>query len=194
MGLFSKLCGKKNEDRTIAEDTKSVSKIISSPIELYEQLIHIIVVSETLKSDLKIKLKQALENPQLFYDDQDEFILSERGLTYPDDRLLTPKFVLIDTLIDNNQMAEVDWKEDEEEIRFAINSIISAKKYSINLSDKTIYDNEDTSEIIALIDKEELQSVGYCLKILDIDSDSYVFTVVPLSKQDEVSDFFAQLQ
>lgn len=193
MGFFSKLFSKKNEDRTIAEDTKSVSKIISSSTELYEQLVDIIVVSETLKSDLKIKLKQALENLQLFYDDQDEFILSERGLTFPDDRLLTPKFVLIDTLIDKNQMAEVDWKEDEEEIRFAINSIISAKKYSIHLSDKTIYDNEDTSEIIALIDKEELQPLGYGLKILDIDSDSYVFTVVPLSKQEEVSDFFAQL-
>jgi len=55
--------------------------------------------------------------------------LSERGLTFPDKANLTAKFVLVDTLIDNDQMAEVDWKEDEEEIRFAINCILNAKDY-----------------------------------------------------------------
>lgn len=193
MGLFSKLFGKKNEDKSIAGNIKSVADARLPHLELYEQLVDIIVVSETLKADLKIKLKQAFENPKSFYEDHNDFRLFERGLIFPDDNLLTPKFVLIDTLIDNSQMAEVDWKEEEREIRFAVNSISTAKNYSFKLSDKAIYDNDNTSEIIELIE-EELKPFGYALEIIDIDSDSYVFTIVPLSKQKEVSKLFGQLK
>lgn len=191
MGLFSKLFGQKNKDITTADNT--VRNTTVPNLELYENLVNRIVVSEKLKADLKIKIKQAFENPKSFYDDQNDFILSERGLSFPDDAFITPKFVLIDTLINNNQMAEVDWKEEEDEIRFVINRIVNEKKYGFKLSDQPIYDHNETFEIIELIDKEELKSLGYSLEMIDIDSDSYVFTIVPLAKQQEVSHFFAQL-
>lgn len=194
MGFFSKLFGQKSKDIPIVGTTKFVSNMALPNLELYENLVNNIVVGEPLKADLKIKLRLAFENPKSFYDDQNNFILSERGLTFPGDTLRTPKFVLLDTLIDKNQMAEVDWKEDEEEIRFVINQIVTEKKYSFKLSDQSIYDNNDTFKIIELIDQEELKPLGYSLGNVDIDSDSYVFTIVPLAKQQEVSNFFSQLK
>lgn len=193
MGLFSKLFGRRKQDGSLPDHTQPVSKASILDLELFDQLVNIIVVSDTLKAEMKINLKQAFENAKSFYDDQNNFILSERGLTFTDHNLLTPKFVFIDTLIDNNQMAEIDWKEDEEEIRCAVNSILTAKKYNFKLSDLTIYDNEDTSEILELMD-EELKLFGYSLEVIDIDSDSYVFTIVPLSRQEEVSKLFGQLK
>lgn len=197
MGLFSKLFGQKeNKAKELLkkDNAKPIAVSIKSNFEFFEKVVDNIVVSETLQKDLKIKLKQAFENPKSFYDDNNEFILSERGLTFPQDTLLTPKFVLVDTLQENEQMAEVDWKEEEEEIRFAINAIIKAKNYNIKLSDGTKYDDNDTFEIIELIDKEELNPLGYSLQILDIDSDSYVFTIVPLEKQQEVETMFTILK
>lgn len=91
-------------------------------------------------------------------------------------------------------MAEVDWKEKEDEIRLAIIRILTAKKYSFKLSDRAIYSDNDTFEIIELIEQEELIPVGYCLDIIDIDSDSYVFTIIQLSNQEEVSNLFGQLK
>lgn len=101
MGLFAKLLGRKNKDIAVADNTKSVLQRTVPNLELYTQLVNNIVVSETLKSQLRTNLKLAFENPKVFYDEHNAFILSERGLTFPDDTLLTPKFVLIDTLIGN---------------------------------------------------------------------------------------------
>lgn len=187
MGLFSKLFGQKNQDEKAQNVTDQPN------LKTYENVVHQIVVSESLQNDLKLKLKQAFENPNSFYDDNDEFILSDRGLTFPDDTALTPKFVLIDTLIDHDQMAEIDWKEDESEIRLAINKILKAKNYT-TVSEELQYDNLDTSEIINKISDNELKPMRYSLEILDIDSDSYVFTVVPLEKQQVVSALFSKLK
>ena len=152
-----------------------------------------IAVSEVLQKDLKIKLKQAFENPKSFYDDDNEFILSDRGLTYPDDVALTPKFVLVDTMQDENQMAEIDWKEDEDEIQYAINRILKAKNFA-NISSEAKYDDSETFDILHLINDNELKLLGYSLEILDIDSDSYVFTIVPLEKHQDVATLFLRLK
>ena len=73
------------------------------------------MVSESLKTELNTKLKQAFENPESFYNETNDFILSERGLTYPQNVSLTSKFVLVDTLIANDHMTEVDWKSSEKD-------------------------------------------------------------------------------
>lgn len=161
---------------------------------VYEKVVDIIVVSEYLKDTLKLKLKQAFEKPKSFYDDNNKFILSERGLTCPKDILLTPKFVLIDTMIDNGQMAEVDWKEDEQEIRLELVQIIKAKNYDLEFSGENSYDNTDTFNIIESIKQKELRPLGYSLEILDINSDSYVFTIVPLDKQKAVEAMFSKMR
>ena len=118
MGFFSKIFGQKTIDKN-----EPVQLNTPTDLQHYLEITEFVVVSEALKNELKQQLKQAFENPKSFYDSDNEFILSERGLTFPANANLTAKFVLVDTLIDNDQMAEVDWKEDEEEIRFAINRI-----------------------------------------------------------------------
>ena len=197
MGLFAKFFGNNQIDKgenTNNEKAKPSALLTIPTFEFYEKVIDNIVVSETLQSELKIKIKQAFENPKLFYNKDDEFILSDRGLTFPKDNLLVPKFVLVDTLLDNDQLAEVDWKEDEEEIRFALNRIIKVKSYNFKLSGDTDYENNDTFKIIKLIDKNELKPLGFSLEILDINSDSYVFTVVPLDKKTVVELMFTKLK
>jgi len=189
MGFFSKLFRQKAID-------KNEPLPLNTPTDLqhYQQITEVVVVSEALKNELKQKLKQAFENPKSFYDSDNEFILSERGLTFPAKANLTAKFVLVDTLIDNDQMAEVDWKEDEEEVRFAINRILKAKNYGVALADECKYEDNETFEILEEIDTQELKPKGFSLEILDIDSDSYVFTIVPLTNHEEVSKMFNQIK
>jgi len=189
MGFFSKLFGQKANSKN-----EPLQLNIPTDLQLYEKTADRIVVSEALKNELRQKLKQAFENPKAFYDSDNEFILSERGLTFPADSQLTAKFVLVDTLIDNDQMAEVDWKEDEEEIRFAINRILKAKNYGVALADECKYDDNETFEILEEIDTQELKPKAFSLEILDIDSDSYVFTIVPLENHEEVSKMFNQIK
>lgn len=106
MGFFSKLFGQKTNVKNEALPVNN-----SADLHLYEKITDAVAVSEALKSELKKQLKQAFEDPKSFYDNDNEFILSERGLTFPANANLTAKFVLVDTLIDNDQMAEVDWKK-----------------------------------------------------------------------------------
>ncbi|QHT66464.1 hypothetical protein GXP67_07245 [Rhodocytophaga rosea] len=197
MGLFSSLFRQKQNDKFVSPtDVKKQPDVLTTEtnFEFYEKIVEVIVVSETLKNKLKTRLKQAFEKPNSFYDVNNNFILSERGLTYPKDKSLTPKFVLIDILQDNNQMAEVDWKEEEEDIRFALNRILEAKNYGFISSEASNFGYKDTLEMIELINKEEIKSLGYSVEMLDINSDSYVFTVVPLERQQEVAAMFAKLK
>lgn len=161
---------------------------------LYTQLIDILVTDSSRQSSLKELIARAFADPQSFYDEDYEFTLSDRGLTYPKDSKLTPKFVLIDTMMEYNQMAEVDWKEEEENIRFAVSRIIKAKRYLILFSEANKYNDEtNASLLIEYINERELKPAGYALLILDIDSDSYVFTVIPDHQQETATDIYRKL-
>ncbi len=191
MGFFSKLFGQSNNDKI---ETHQLKNAAPPDFEFYEKLVDSIAVSEPLKADLKLKLKLSFDHPKAYYNNENEFILSERGLTYPESVSLTSKFVLVDTLLESNQMMEVDWKEEEEEVRYAVNKILETKAFNISISEECKNDEDDTLEILQLINSVELKPLGYALQILDIDSDSYVFTIVPLSLQAEVEAMFARLK
>ena len=181
MGLLSNILGKKQNDKT------------KPNLVFYEKIIELIVVSDTLKDTLKTNLKQAFEDPKSFYSDNDEFILSDRGLTYTNDSLQTSKFVLIDITQDNGEMTEIDWKESESEIRIYINEIRMAKNYDFEITYDELYEELDTDEILKLINEKELKPQGYSIAILDIGSDSYIFTIVPLKDEKEVKEMFEKL-
>lgn len=184
MGLFSKLFGKQKSEG-----------ISSNSINLafYEALIEVIAVSDELKSELKTNIKIAYNDPASFYDDSRMFTLSDRGLSYSVHKAITPKFVMIETMAQEGQMAEVDWKEDEEEVRTSVIEVLKAKEYDISFSANCKYQME-TFETIQAIDKNELQPLGYCLEMLDINSDSYVFTIVPVDKKQIVRSMFDKLK
>lgn len=197
MGFFDRLFGRNKGSKPAQQPEPRpvpVTEPVITGLALYEKVVDLITVSGELRADLKSKLKEAFEHPASFYDDMNEFILSERGLTYPEDSSKTPKFVLIDTLIEYHEMAEVDWKECEEEIRFSLTTIISAMEYNLEFTLEDRYEGSHTYEVLEQIDRLELQPGGYALAILDIQSDCYVFTVVPLNKRDEVVSLFDQLK
>lgn len=60
--------------------------------------------------------------------------------------------------------------------------------------DECKYDDNETFEILELIDTQELKPKGFSLEIVDIDSDSYVFTIVALESHEEVSKMFNQIK
>ncbi len=181
MGFLSNIFGQKQNEKPTPD------------LAFYEEVVDSIAFSDTLKDDLKARLKLAFEDPKSFYDDNNEFILSERGLTYPKDALLTPKFVLIDTLQNNGEMAEVDWKEEEIEVRIVLNEIRMAKNYEFTLSNDELYNGHDTGEIIQLINEKELKIQGYSIELLDINSDSYIFTIITLGDKQVVKMMFEKL-
>lgn len=194
MGFFSKLFRKRDNAVSIPFVKQAGAAGSDENMELYRQAVDILTVTSALKNELNLKLEKAFKEPHVFYDDSSEFISSDRGLFYPRDVLLTPKFVFIDTLVDNRLMAEVDWKEAEEEIRFAISSIIKAKEYDLSFSLDNRYDGSDTFSVIEKINSDELRPNGYSLEILDIHSDCYVFTIVTREEQPLVRDLFEKMK
>ena len=188
---FEKFLGK-DEIHFSELETKRKPSAQPDLLPVYLMLINYVAVPQAVKEEVHTSLIQAFENPKSFYDEEDEFILSDRGLTFATHKNLTPKFVFIDKLIEANQMAEVDWKADEEQIRFSINKILAAKNFDFKLLDEIKY-SVDALGIIQSINNLELKPAGYALALLDIDSDSYVFTVVLLTMQKEVEELFAQL-
>ena len=163
-------------------------------LSFYEAIVDLITVSNTLRSNLKAELKEAFEDPKSFYDDNNEFILSERGLSYPKDASVTPKYVLIDTLQDNGELAEVDWKEEESEIRILLTEISMAKEYDIRISNDDQYGDADTDKVLEYIEEKELKPQGYSIVFLDIDSDSFIFTIVPTPIEKEVKSMFEKIK
>lgn len=156
-------------------------------LALYSKVIDSIAISENVQNELKAKVKQAVSNPRSFYDHKGNYCPSERGLTYPKDAAKTAKFVLVDTLIENGQVAEVDWREEEAEVRFSINQILQAKHYELIVSQDTVFvKGGDTLDMITDINDEELALAGYSLQLININSDSYVFTIVLGSQSEEV--------
>jgi hypothetical protein len=185
MGFFANLfSGQQRNDSPLAGQPD---------LDFYEKLVDNVAASDEFQIELKAALKMAFQDPKTFYDDSGEISLSDRGLNYLRDGSSTPKFVLIDKMLAVGQMAEVDWKEEEEEIRFSIIEIAKAKGYDMHISTDDTY-SMDTDKIIKSINDNEIKPLGYCLEILDINSDSYVFTIVPLDKQQLVRGMFDKLK
>ncbi len=193
MGLLANLFGKKKSKVPTIAPAHPEQVAESTDIAAYNQAVQLVAIGDSLKDELTTKLQKAFSEPKLFYDEHDEYILAERGLMYPKHAKDTTKFVFIDTLIEKGQMAEVDWKAAEEDIRFGIAEIIKTKEYPVSFTVEDQFEEEDTYTVINLINQEELIPAGYALAILDIQSDCYVFTIIPLEQCEVVEAIFNQL-
>lgn len=193
MKLLSRLFKQQSQKATAPEEqnipeNNAGNKQVS--LALYEELIDDIVTRPERKERLKQLITKAFSQPKSFFDEDNDFILSDRGLTYPEHIALTPKFVLVDKMMEDFQMAEVDWKEEEETIRCSIDSIIKAKEYPISFSLNGRYESLDPDNILQQISSLELKPQGYVLTVIDIDADSYVFTVIPAHLENRVRSIF----
>lgn len=166
-----------------------------SNLESYEKAIEAIAVGDELQNNLRAAVREAFGNPQSFYDENGEYAPADRGMNYSSFGDLTTKMVLIDKMIEAGQMAEVDWKESEEEIRLWINHILKTKNYAFRISEpeEDLYEGKDTYTVINSINDSELKPNGFALEILDIGSDSYVFTIVLADTAAEVARLFRKL-
>lgn len=164
-----------------------------SSLETYEKAIELIAVGEDLQNNLRFALRQAFENPKSYYDESGEYIPADRGMNYSSFGDLTTKMVLVDKMIEAGQMAEVDWKESEEEIRLWINHILKTKNYPFQIAEDDLYEGKSTDTVINSINDNELKPQGFALETLDIGSDSYVFTIVPQAVQNTVANLFRKL-
>lgn len=195
MGFFSKLFGSRDHKQSLTATNSPAKASATKPDYTFYETVATALVNKTeWRTALLQQLKKAFENPESFFDNDGEFILSNRGLTYPEALPLVSKFVLVDTLIEHNLMAEVDWKSEEAEVRFAVNRILKAKGYPFSLTEEDRYEGKHTYETIERINDRELQTAGYNLEILDIDSDSYVFTIVAADQQITVAAMFTRLK
>ncbi len=181
MGLFSKLFTRK--EKTIVD------------YAFYQRLINTIVVSKELKVNVLRSVKKIFENDPKHYDPHIRSDLSQRGLTTKIPKNVIAEFILINQLIDQDEMTELDWKEEESEIRLSIKAIIVAKNYNckLSLTDK-FGKNTNIEKILEVIKKEEMEPFGYTIEDLDINSDSYVLTVVPLHLKKTVRMMFDDLK
>jgi hypothetical protein len=195
MGFFSNFFSKREQHPSAAQPQPAArADGPTAELSVYNQLVTAIVFSDTLRRETLARVTRAFEAPRSFYDENARYVLAERGLYYPQSAALTAKLVFIDTLMEHQQMAEVDWKEDEAEIRACIRMIMQAKQFLISIAAEEQYSDEYTHEVIELIDEDELMPAGYSLQMLDINSDSYVFTIVPLTQAETVAALFAKLK
>ena len=193
MGFFSSLFGnkKRSEQTSAFQPQNKVRKYADK--ELYFQLLEILVSSNSARDQLKREIIKAFDEPESFYDADGEYELAIRGLRFSKDADATPKFVFIDKLIEEELMAEVDWKEEEAEIRRWVIAIMKVKSFPFSVSEEDQYEDMSTDAVIQMMNDDELIPNGYSLQILDIQSDCYVFTIVPAEDSKTIKELFAEL-
>lgn len=190
MGWLTRIFGAKHQP---AAPPARPALPAASRLAIYNQLLAELVAEPALRATVYAAVARAFADPQSFYDEHHEYTLAMRGLTFPRHAALTPKFVLIDMLCSHNLLAEVDWKEAEDEIRQQVRAIMQARQYPVVVSIEEQYEDEPTHEVIYLLDHEELGPNGYSLQTLDIQADSYVFTIVRQEAAARVQELFRQL-
>lgn len=195
MGWFSRFFGlDRNGENKPQPSSPPTAPLTPPDLEYYLGVVDSVVVSDSLMSALRESLERAFDDPGSIYEDGGDFNLSERGLTYPADAGLTPKYVFVDSLLDRDEMSELDWKAEEGDVRFALNHVLKARACGLQLSLDEQYDDADTYEVLEKIDEAELRPSGWALAFLDHDGDSYLITVVPLDRQQEIEAMFDRLR
>ena len=141
-------------------------------MEKYRELLEIVVADSGYVEFAFDKLESVAENPQNY---EDVFLrLPEVGTD-----LIWLQ--LIDFLIENNYAFEVDWKAYYTEVKTGIEGLFQKKGISIILEqDEDLYDLD--AEIYFPKINQLLFNTGFSIINLDIDSDSYVITLVSESQ------------
>ncbi|MFE1962936.1 hypothetical protein [Streptomyces sp. NPDC059479] len=134
------------------------------------------------------------------YDDPEAYLrtyagrLEERGIDEPIEDLAW--IALVDALTAQGLLAEVDWKEDGEEIRRQVRDLESRPSIDPwTLSGKVRTDGTDATDDLETLDTFAFLNhygrlhleVGTALAMLDIDSDCYPLVLLPAARAAELT-------
>lgn len=133
-----------------------------------------------------------IEEVLLAYEDPEAYVrthagrLDERGIDEPEDNLAW--IALVDALAAQGLLAEVDWKEDGEEIRRQVRALESRPDTDPwSLSDEA--DEAEALDTFAFLTHYGAlhRDVGTALAMLDIESDCYPLVLLPAARAAELT-------
>ena len=125
----------------------------------------------------------SLTSPDNYFKDHEEELYN-RGIEKPFEGLFW--IAVVNRLIQNNMLAELDWKDYGYSIVVAVKKILNtdtevSKAIIEKLDDLDIKPDADVEETMPLVNKV-LNQYGLSLIQLDIDSDSYPLTIIEAEK------------
>ncbi|SHG93361.1 DUF6630 family protein [Chryseobacterium vrystaatense] len=145
-------------------------------MEKYFRIVNLLIPNQLELDQMKLRLSKINEQPEIYIKD------NSRMITKSDDYLW---LAMVDLLIDNGYAFEIDWKENCKTAEDCINNLF--KKYKIFLELHIDVDEETDPEEFFRIANRELEKLGnYRIYLIDINSDSYVFTVGKLDSVQEL--------
>ena len=144
------------------------------------QLTQLLTEDETLKKEVLL----AVDKPSEFVNQFRQPLL-ERGIEEPIDQL--PWLALVHGLSHRNLLYELDWKESPEEVVGVALTLLenhgNYQEISSSLNNIEPFIDEDIEEFLPQLNRK-LESFKVQLIWLDIDSDSYPLTIIPLPDLD----------
>jgi hypothetical protein len=100
-------------------------------------------------------------------------------------------FIMLDTLINSNFISEADWKVEFEDFDHFLKRIIRTKGYNIQSPVQDL--TELFSGELIFTAQEKFKVTDYRLLLIDIESDCYVYTVIPKEEIDEIQAGFSKI-
>mgnify|MGYP003482710448 CR=1 FL=1 len=146
-------------------------------MEKYIEIINIVVPKHSDRTILIKQLDKIQSNPEDYIDNND------RLLDLSDDYLWLG---LIDLLITKGYAFEIDWKDDYSTAKDGINKLLSNWQLKDEMSDDDLYD-KDAEKFFPIVNSL-LSNTNCQLFNMDIDSDSYVSTMVNIGNEEKLLD------
>lgn len=181
MGLFDFWRKKIVEDEAVASSSQDGKELTLQQLGRSSALLELADRLAFGNKQIVEEVHLALRTPPNYFETfQDR--LERRGIM--DAQASLPWFALIDGLIEEELAWEIDWKESPDTIVWAVGKLINRKKSrdaamaALPPLREQDYTDMYTHETLHNIHRK-LDRYGFALACMDIDSDSYVLTVVP---------------
>lgn len=142
----------------------------------------------TEDEDVISNLEFCINNPEKYYERNIEKY-DERFFDNPDEDEIV-LLGIVDELIESGEAWELDWNAEIDDFLYIVDEIVDLNPLEY---DKTWFDeNDDVGHWLRTLDENWYDS-DYTAISLDIDSDSYVITVIEQSKYERLEELFERV-
>ena len=145
----------------------------TSSTDGYKALAQLLLCDEKASN----KLNACFDDYKKYYNDN-QAQYEDRGIESDEDKETVLWFALVDCMLENDLAVEVDWKEEPSVVASLLNNIILDELLKI---DTEWFINDDLAECFKTINSK-WKKHNYVLSTIDIDSDSYVLTVMKVKQ------------